>query len=183
VERYFDMKQLHFDTAMIALAVDEARRVGKLEQSIINGDGTTAGKLGEIALARYLGADLMDSRDFDLKYMKDIRIEVKTKRRTTDPHENFAVTVDARNVRQKCDYYAFISITFKERKRDKYFSPMRIWFLGYIRKHDFFKKATLVNKGTYQPENNFTVREDHYALPISQLNTITIGENNGQDCN
>jgi hypothetical protein len=40
-----------------------------------------------------------------------------------------------------------------------------------------------VNKGTYQPENNFTVREDHYALPISQLNTITIGENNGQDHN
>jgi len=43
------------------------------------------------------------------------------------------------------------------------------WFLGMIKKNDFFLKATEHKRGDYDPSNGFVFRADCYNLPIGEL--------------
>jgi len=78
------VKKLPHTKLMSEKAQSWANDIGRLPNSITNGRGNEAGRLGELALAEYLGVDLADKKDYDMIYNGE-KIEVKTKRRTVNP--------------------------------------------------------------------------------------------------
>ena len=69
------MLQLPFDNEMIRAATDWAENLGGIYNSITKGDGNYAGRLGELALAKHLGVEVKDHKDYDLIY-NDSKVEV-----------------------------------------------------------------------------------------------------------
>jgi len=163
---------------MIDEAVKKAEELGSINNSITSGRGNLAGYLAEIALTKYLGCKNIscdkgrDKYDYDL--IKDGRkIDVKTKRRTVDPKPFFEVSIAGTSKHQKTDTYAFISITFKEKRgmgsKAQYYGVESIWLCGFMSKEDYFDKAIFWKKGVVDPSNGFKVHADMYNMPISSL--------------
>ena len=172
------MIKLDFDQSMIDEAVKKAEELGSINNSITSGRGNLAGYLAEIALTKYLGCKNIscdkgrDKYDYDL--IKDGRkIDVKTKRRTVDPKPFFEVSIAGTSKHQKTDTYAFISITFKEKRgmgsQAQYYGVESIWLCGFMSKEDYFDKAIFWKKGAVDPSNGFKVHADMYNMPISSL--------------
>jgi len=172
------MIKLDFDQSMIDEAVKKAEELGSINNSITSGRGNLAGYLAEIALTKYLGCKNIscdkgrDKYDYDL--IKDGRkIDVKTKRRTVDPKPFFEVSIAGTSKHQKTDTYAFISITFKEKRgmgsKAQYYGVESIWLCGFMSKEDYFDKAIFWKKGVVDPSNGFKVHADMYNMPISSL--------------
>jgi len=172
------MIKLNFDQSMIDNAVKKAEDLGSINNSITSGRGNLAGYLAEIALTKYLGCKNIscdkgrDKYDYDL--IKDGRkIDVKTKRRTVDPKPFFEVSIAGTSKHQKTDTYAFISITFKEKRgmgsKAQYYGVESIWLCGFMSKEDYFDKAIFWKKGAVDPSNGFKVHADMYNMPISSL--------------
>jgi hypothetical protein len=163
---------------MIDNAVKKAEELGSINNSITSGRGNLAGYLAEIALTKYLDCKNIscdkgrDKYDYDL--IKDGRkIDVKTKRRTVDPKPFFEVSIAGTSKHQKTDTYAFISITFKEKRgmgsKAQYYGVESIWLCGFMSKEDYFDKAIFWKKGAVDPSNGFKVHADMYNMPISSL--------------
>ena len=172
------MIKLDFDQSMIDEAVKKAEELGSINNSITSGRGNLAGYLAEIALTKRLGCKNIscdkgrDKYDYDL--IKDGRkIDVKTKRRTVDPKPFFEVSIAGTSKHQKTDTYAFISITFKEKRgmgsQAQYYGVESIWLCGFMSKEDYFDKAIFWKKGAVDPSNGFKVHADMYNMPISSL--------------
>jgi len=172
------MIKLDFDQSMIDEAVKKAEELGSINNSITSGRGNLAGYLAEIALTKYLDCKNIscdkgrDKYDYDL--IKDGRkIDVKTKRRTVDPKPFFEVSIAGTSKHQKTDTYAFISITFKEKRgmgsQAQYYGVESIWLCGFMSKEDYFDKAIFWKKGAVDPSNGFKVHADMYNMPISSL--------------
>jgi len=172
------MIKLNFDQSMIDNAIKKAEELGSINNSITSGRGNLAGYLAEIALTKYLGCKNIscdkgrDKYDYDL--IKDGRkIDVKTKRRTVDPKPFFEVSIAGTSKHQKTDTYAFISITFKEKRgmgsKAQYYGVESIWLCGFMSKEDYFDKAIFWKKGAVDPSNGFKVHADMYNMPISSL--------------
>jgi len=172
------MIKLDFDQSMIDNAVKKAEELGSINNSITSGRGNLAGYLAEIALTKYLGCKNIscdkgrDKYDYDL-IKNDLKIDVKTKRRTVDPRPSYEVSIAETSKHQKADTYAFISITFKE-KRGKgrsatYHGVESIWLCGFMPKKEYFDKAKFWKKGDVDPSNGFTVHANMYNMPISSL--------------
>tara|TARA_B100001063_G_scaffold198619_1_gene191235 strand:+ start:130 stop:660 length:531 start_codon:yes stop_codon:yes gene_type:complete len=172
------MIKLNFDQSMIDNAIKKAEELGSINNSITSGRGNLAGYLAEIALTKYLGCKNIscdkgrDKYDYDL--IKDGRkIDVKTKRRTVDPKPFFEVSIAGTSKHQKTDTYAFISITFKEKRgmgsKAQYYGVESIWLCGFMSKEDYFDKAIFWKKGAVDPSNGFKVHADMYNIPISDL--------------
>jgi len=172
------MIKLDFNQSMIDEAVKKAEELGSINNSITSGRGNLAGYLAEIALTKYLGCKNIscdkgrDKYDYDL--IKDGRkIDVKTKRRTVDPKPFFEVSIAGTSKHQKTDTYAFISITFKEKRgmgsKAQYYGVESIWLCGFMSKEDYFDKAIFWKKGAVDPSNGFKVHADMYNMPISSL--------------
>ncbi len=172
------MRKLNFDQSMIDEAIKKAEELGSINNSITSGRGNLAGYLAEIALTKYLGCKNIscdkgrDKYDYDL--IKDGRkIDVKTKRRTVDPKPFFEVSIAGTSKHQKTDTYAFISITFKEKRgmgsQAQYYGVESIWLCGFMSKEDYFNKAIFWKKGAVDPSNGFKVHADMYNMPISSL--------------
>ena len=172
------MIKLNFDQSMIDNAIKKAEELGSINNSITSGRGNLAGYLAEIALTKYLGCKNIscdkgrDKYDYDL--IKDGRkIDVKTKRRTVDPKLFFEVSIAGTSKHQKTDTYAFISITFKDKRgmgsKAQYYGVESIWLCGFMSKEDYFDKAIFWKKGAVDPSNGFKVHADMYNMPISSL--------------
>ena len=172
------MIKLDFNQSMIDEAVKKAEELGSINNSITSGRGNLAGYLAEIALTKYLGCKNIscdkgrDKYDYDL--IKDGRkIDVKTKRRTVDPKPFFEVSIAGTSKHQKTDTYAFISITFKEKRgmgsKAQYYGVESIWLCGFMSKEDYFDKAIFWKKGAVDPSNGFKVHADMYNMAISSL--------------
>jgi len=43
------------------------------------------------------------------------------------------------------------------------------WYLGVMKKQEYFDKATYLRKGEVDPSNNYTVRATCFNLPIDKL--------------
>jgi hypothetical protein len=146
-----------------------ANDIGGLPNSITNGRGNTAGRLGELALAEHLGVDLADKKDYDMIYNGE-KIEVKTKRRTVKPAEYFDVSVAETSRHQAPDRYVFISIEYASKKNKRYNGLKSIWLCGDILASEFFEKGRFLRKGAEDGNNKFRVLRDMYNLQINQLN-------------
>ena len=142
-----------------------------------------AGYLAEIALADDLQCNNISCDEGSEKYNYDLikdglKIDVKTKRRTVDPRPSYAVSIAETSKHQETDTYAFISITFRE-KRGKgcgatYHGLTSIWLCGFMPKKEYFEQAEFWKKGDVDPSNGFRVHADMYNLPMSSLNCYAL---------
>lgn len=140
----------------------KARDLGKLKNSITSGEGNQVGFLSEYLISEYLGGVLTNTYDYDI-LIPEGSVDVKAKQVTSEPYPHYECSVAAFNTTQKCDFYAFARVEFLHNKYT------RAWFLGIIRKEEYFEKARKLIKGTKDGTNGFTVRADCYNLRIDQL--------------
>jgi hypothetical protein len=135
-----------------------------LNNSFTNGEGNIYGALGEIiihdlAKENNLQVDFNSTYDYDL-IIDGLKVDVKTKRTTVIPHNDFLCSIAAYNTTQKCDYYFFVRIN--ENMEDAY-------LCGYKSKVDFFNEAFFASKGS-KDINGWIFKEDCYNLMIEQTN-------------
>jgi hypothetical protein len=136
----------------------------ELKGSITKGKSNIYGALGEIIVYDYFFnkgfyIDFNSTYDYDL-IINEFKIDVKTKRTTVMPKENYLCSISSFNIKQKCDFYFFCRIT----------EDMKIcYLLGYKNKKDFFNQSTFNKKGTLDI-NGWDFKDDCYNLEISKLN-------------
>ena len=58
------MKAIPYNEGMVESAKRWGKRLGKLNNSITKGKGNLGGRLGEIAFASYIGAELEDDYNY-----------------------------------------------------------------------------------------------------------------------
>ncbi len=92
---------------------------GKLKNSIKDGDGNYLGSLGEVVIMDYYlkkGLKVEDGQKYDYDFkLNDLRIEVKTQeiKYKYEPKENYTCHIPNFNIKQDCDYYAFMFINLE----------------------------------------------------------------------
>jgi hypothetical protein len=141
---------------------------GALRDSIMEGESNIYGAIGEVVVADYLkesgrNVKFVSTRDYDMT-VNGRTVDVKTKRTTVPPLQNFNCSISAHNTTQKCDVYLFVRV--HESKKEG-------WILGYMYKDEYFKKAKFFRRG--QPDPKFpawSFAADCYNLEISKLLTI-----------
>lgn len=146
-------------------AKEDAARLGKLNRSILGGEGNYAGFIGELAVLRvldYLGAKRSNTYEHDLTLGR-WRFDVKTKRRTVKPLDTFEGTVPAYSD-QKCHAYIFTSVEFDSKE-----VPQSVTLCGWIRKDDFLREAVHLSKGDIDHTNGFTCSLDCMNITYSKL--------------
>lgn len=158
--RLVKIEEWHIDEAK-----REASRIGKLKNSITNGDGNLAGIIGEIIAASEVGGDIVNTYDYDV-VADGIRYDVKTKRCTSPPKEYYEVSVADYNTSQMCDRYLFTRVGF----RDGVFG--HCFILGWMSPPEYYDRARFLRKGDLDGDNGFIVKADCWNLPISELHSI-----------
>jgi hypothetical protein len=149
---------------MIEEAQRKSKEMGVLKRSIRKGKGNVIGFLGEFVAHKVLGG--MIDNDFDHDILLDdfmTTIDVKTKSTTVTPTPNYDCSVTVSNLHQKCDYYCFVRV------KDDY---SKGWYLGTYEKQAYLKDAIRMNKGDYDPSNNYTVKDDCLNLKVHQLGSL-----------
>lgn len=140
-----------------------AKELGKIKNSITNGEGNLAGFIGEQVVSDYYNFRIENTYDYDLLDACGRRIDVKTKRTTVKPKDYYECSIAAYNTSQNCDAYFFVRVS----------KDMKLaWILGYKMKNAYFKEAKFLKKGQVDPDNNFTVKADCYNIPISKLDQL-----------
>jgi hypothetical protein len=155
---------------MVRKAWAKSIDMGKLKNSITEGDGNIAGFIGEQVANLVIGGTIVNTKDYDLVGPDGTTYDVKTKRCTSEPMTHYECSVAAYNTVQKCDKYIFIRVEFVDNKYT------RAWYLGSIDKNLYFNKARKLYKGQKDGSNWFTVKSDCYNLKIEDLN-----DNNNAD--
>jgi hypothetical protein len=146
---------------MIQEAELKAAEMGKLRNSITEGEGNIVGFLGEMIAQKVLGGMIDNDYDHDL-LLDDFMttVDVKTKKTSVTPKDYYECSVAAFNTAQKCDYYCFVRVK----------DDLKVgWYLGKYKKEDYFKDASRLVKGQLDPANNYTVKADCYNMKISSL--------------
>lgn len=172
-EIFNDMEKNNFividvDEEILGIAVSKASEMGRLNNSIMSGDGNIAGFLGEECVKKYLGLKLgteENTFDYDLIYQGK-KIDVKSKRTTVIPRMDHECSVAAFNTRQNCDFYLFTRVLFNGEVAQK------VYIMGYMNKNDYYEKARFLKKGDIDGTNNFIVREDCYNMYYSDLKSV-----------
>ena len=144
---------------MLIKAREKAIEVGRLNNSILNGGGNLAGFIGEQIVLFVLGGDWLNTYEYDL-VINGKKVDVKTKQTSVVPLPHYECSITEYNAKQDCDYYAFTRV-----KKD--FSVG--WYLGAMKKTDYFYEAKYLKKGEVDPSNNYTVRATCYNLAIDKL--------------
>lgn len=132
-----------------------------LNGSITKGASNIYGALGEVLVADYFNhRSVVDQSTYDYDLIIDgHRVDVKTKRTTVAPKQDYLCSVSAFNTGQACDYYFFVRIN--ESKTLGY-------LLGYIGKQEFYRNGFMRNKGDADV-NGFIFKDDCYNIKISDL--------------
>jgi hypothetical protein len=137
--------------------------MGKLKNSITDGDGNVAAFIGEQIAQKVIGGSIANTRDYDIVLEDGRTVDVKTKRTTVEPLPHYECSVAAFNTVQKCELYAFVRVECIDNKYT------RGWFLGYMPKEEYFQKSNRLYKGQKDGTNWFTVKADCYNLKIESL--------------
>lgn len=141
---------------------------GRLNNSIMRGKSNIYGAIGEVVFFDHCRemsyeVELVGDYDYDV-IIEGIKVDVKTKRTTVRPKQNYYCSVAAVNISQKCDYYIFVRVM--EDKEVAY-------ILGGMDKDGFFSKAAYFKKGQKDPDKpEWTFRDNCYNLPISDLRKL-----------
>lgn len=161
------MIRLPIDPAEVEIAKRDAALLGKLNRSILGGEGNLAGFIGELAVHRffgYLGSKRNNTFNHDL-LIRGKRFDVKTKRRRVEPLPNYVGTVPAYS-KQECHAYIFTSIRFADDV------PVSVTLCGWMEPKEFRKEATEIKKGGVCPENNWVCSMDCLVLEYQKMLSI-----------
>lgn len=153
------MIEVDITEAMVSSARERAEKPTVI-RSAIPGGGLLEGFLGEEVANTVLQGDIVNTYDYDIILDAGETVDVKTKRVTSAPLTSYSCSVMKTGFNQNCDYYAFVRV-LKNLKT--------AWYLGSIKKGDFFTEATFHKKGEYDPTNNYTFRANCYNIPIESL--------------
>lgn len=154
------MIEVSISSTQYQRALDMAKEMGQLNNSITKGDGNLAGFIGEVVLSDLLGWTQANTYDYDLITPEGHTVDVKTKRTKVAPKPYYECSVAAYNTRQNCDFYAFCRV-------DNGFE--KLWFLGIIEKQKYFQNARLLRAGDKDGDNGFIVHADCYNMAIGDL--------------
>lgn len=154
------MIEVNITEEMKKEARQKAEQLGKLRNSITQGDGNVAGYIGELIAQQVMKGELKETFDYDLVLEDGKKIDVKTKRTSVKPKDYYECSVAAFNTKQRCDGYAFVRVQNDLSKG---------WFLGHLSKDKYFNMAKHLKKGEVDPSNNFVVKADCYNVKISDL--------------
>tara|TARA_R110002020_G_scaffold291135_1_gene506609 strand:+ start:611 stop:1111 length:501 start_codon:yes stop_codon:yes gene_type:complete len=162
------MKVIPHSEAMVRKARKWSKEIGSLKNSITSGKGNLGGRVGEIAFASYVGADIADDYNYDL-ILNGEKIEIKTKRRTVAPKGNYEVSVATTSLHQKPDRYVFISVEFKRKKGFNYYGLQNVWLCGDMKAKEYLEKSWVYKKGDMDESNKFVTLVDMHNLSIDKL--------------
>ena len=154
------MLEVEITDQMILDARRKSAEMGFLRKSILSGAGNLAGFIGEFVAQSILGGEIKNTYEYDLVLENGERVDVKTKQTSVEPKPEYDCSISSESKIQDCDKYAFVRV-----KNDLSVA----WFLGVIKKKDFFKKAKEFKKGDIDPSNNYTVRANCWNIKISEL--------------
>ena len=156
------MKEVIVSDKMFLAARKKSIELGKLKNSILNGNGNLTGFIGEFISHQIIGGSLVNEYDYDLIY-KDIKIDIKTKLTTVKPLSKYDCSIAKFNTKQNCDVYVFTRVLKNYQKG---------WVLGWLPKQEYFDEAIFLKKGDIDKSNNFKVKADCYNVKIFQLYDI-----------
>ena len=157
------MIEIDITKDMIEQCKAKAQDIGRLKNSITKGQGNLAGIVGEYIVHKYLkDSEWQNTYDYDL-IENNKKIDVKTKRCSSKPRDNYDCSVAETSLHQGCDEYIFVRILNDLSKA---------WILGRMGRDAFFKKAKHMKKGQVDKSNNFTVHANCYNLQIKELDTL-----------
>jgi hypothetical protein len=88
--------------SQLVFAKEEAKKIGVLNNSILEGKGNAHGILGEIIVADYINADRANTYDYDL-VRNGRTVDVKTKQCTSKPDPSYYCSVANYNTSQDCE--------------------------------------------------------------------------------
>ena len=162
------MKIIPHDADMVESALALGEEMGSIRNSITRGKGNAAGKLGEIAFAKYIQAEIKDCKDFDLEHGGK-KLEVKTKRRTVKPRPDYDVSVAVTSTHQNPDRYVFISLEFDSKKEGDYFGLKNVWLCGDKSAKEYMEQAFLHKMGSVDWSNGFKTIVDMWNMRIHDL--------------
>jgi hypothetical protein len=138
---------------------------GILKNSIKNGEGNYLGSVGEVVLIdHYKNKEVKfeDEQNFDYDFIiNDFKIDVKTQSIKYKPKPNFTCHIPNFNIKQDCDFYAFMFINLET--NDAYCE-------GMIRKKDWKLIAKLKKQGEMGHVKPFAT--DTWICLISDLSKI-----------
>lgn len=145
---------------MLEIAKQKAKEMGVLKNSIEEGEGNVAGFVGELIANQVLDSHISNTYDYDIITDEDIKIDVKTKRCTSEPKPHYECSVSDYNPSQECDYYCFVRVL------EDYSCG---WFLGVYKQRDYIRDSQKMYAGQVDPKNNFVVKSDCYNMKIKNL--------------
>ena len=138
---------------------------GILKNSLRKGEGTYLGSVGEVVLIDYYKnkeVKIKDKQNFDYDFIiNDYKIDVKTQSIKYKPKPNFTCHIPNFNIKQDCDFYAFMFINLET--NDAYCE-------GMIRKKDWKLIAKLKKQGEMGYVKPFAT--DTWICLISDLSKI-----------
>jgi hypothetical protein len=143
---------------LVERARQMADKVGKIAGTFTDGEGMTAGFVGELLVCEHIGAVSANTYQFDLDY-RGLKLEVKTKRCNSQPKSDYGCDVSCRNLKQKADFYVFARVMND-------FSVG--WLLGVIGKTDFFMNAQFHEKGD-RSFGGFQYSASCLSIPVNKL--------------
>ena len=157
------MIEIDITKDMIEQCKAKAQDIGRLKNSITEGQGNLAGIVGEYVTHQHLkDSEWQNTYDYDL-IENNKKIDVKTKRCSSKPRDNYDCSVAETSLHQGPDEYIFVRILNDLSKA---------WILGRMGRDAFFKKAKHMKKGQVDKSNNFTVHANCYNLQIKELDTL-----------
>jgi len=157
------MIEIDITKDMIEQCKAKAQDIGRLKNSITKGQGNLAGIVGEYVTHQHLkDSEWQNTYDYDL-IENNKNIDVKTKRCSSKPLDNYDCSVAETSLHQGCDEYIFVRILNDLSKA---------WILGRMGRDAFFKKAKHMKKGQVDKSNNFKVHVNCYNLQIKELDKI-----------
>ena len=85
------MIEVPVDANIIELSKSRAIKMGIINNSIMQGDGSIAGFVGEYIAADILDGEVMDTYDYDILLRNRDTVDVKTKRVSSAPRDYYPV--------------------------------------------------------------------------------------------
>jgi len=156
------MKEIIITNEIREQAMERARQMGELKNSIRQGEGNLVGFIGEIVVNNYIKGSLANTYDYDI-LKEGIKYDVKSKETTVKPKPYYECSIADYNPNQDCDFYIFTRVLNDHSK---------CWILGLKSKEDYFKESRFLKKGQIDGTNQFVVKADCHNLEISRLQPI-----------
>jgi len=161
----FFPKNCRVTPEIYANAQAQANQIPLLNNSIRKGAGTLVGCIGEQGFIHlFPGSVSHNTYQHDVMW-SGLKIEIKTKDRTVHPKLDYDVSIANSNITQSADIYAFMSV-YRNKVTDRY---IRVHFCGFFPTDQYFEKARFLNKGDYDPSNDYYVQADCWNLSMREL--------------